>query len=104
VRTPFGIKVAQDSNAYEYHLPKGLGALAWAIFRPASECKNSPARTDIDRKKEAADEEVQGKCKEEAEHHQDHYHDGNGDQCRYDPKTRLAAPQRPGDGFTRRRT
>ena len=26
------------------------------------------------------------KCKEEAERHQDHYHDGNGDQCRYDPK------------------
>jgi hypothetical protein len=59
VRTPFGIKVVQDSNAYEYHLPKGFGALAWAIFRPASECNNSPARTHTASKKEASGEELQ---------------------------------------------
>ena len=45
VRTPLGVRVVQDSNAYEYHMPKGLGALAWSIFRPPSECNNSSART-----------------------------------------------------------
>ena len=46
VQTPLGMRVVQDSNAYEYHLPqKGLGALAYAIFKPPSECKNSAART-----------------------------------------------------------
>jgi DNA-binding MarR family transcriptional regulator len=44
VRTAFGIRVVQDSNAYEYHEPHGLGALAWAIFRPSSESKNMTAR------------------------------------------------------------
>lgn len=49
IRTPLGLRVVQDSNAYEYHMPKGLGALAWSIFRPPSECKNSPARTVSDK-------------------------------------------------------
>jgi hypothetical protein len=62
VRTPFGIKVVQDSNAYVYHLPKGIGALAWALFRPASECSEFPARETTDRKKEATDEELQNRC------------------------------------------
>jgi hypothetical protein len=61
VRTPFGVKVVQDTNAYEYHLPKGLGALAWPLFRPASECSNFPARETIDSKKAATDEEVQNR-------------------------------------------
>jgi hypothetical protein len=34
IRTSWGIKVVQDSNAYEYHPPTGLGALAWAIWQP----------------------------------------------------------------------
>lgn len=62
VRTPFGIKVVQDCNAYEYHLPKGLGALAWAIFRPASECSKFPARETTDSKKAAINEELQIRC------------------------------------------
>ena len=38
VQTPIGIRVVQDSNAYEFHLPsKGLGALAMALFCPHSE-------------------------------------------------------------------
>lgn len=38
VRSMLGERVVQDTNAYEYHLPRGWGALAWSIFRPASEC------------------------------------------------------------------
>lgn len=35
VQTPFGPRVVQDSNAYEFHLPvRGLGALAMAVFCP----------------------------------------------------------------------
>lgn len=35
VQTPYGARVVQDSNAYEFHLPaKGLGALAMAVFCP----------------------------------------------------------------------
>ena len=64
MRTPFGIKVVQDANAYEYHLPKGLGVVAWAIFGPPSECKNTPARNIIDRKKEGL-AEIDRKKKEE---------------------------------------
>jgi hypothetical protein len=59
VRTPFGVKVVQDSNAYEYHLPKGLGALAWSSFGPRSECSKFQAREAADRKKEATDKKVQ---------------------------------------------
>jgi hypothetical protein len=44
IRTPLGIRVVQDSNAYEYHPPTGLGALGWAIWRP-SESKNLPPRS-----------------------------------------------------------
>ena len=37
VQTPLGVRVVQDSNAYEFHLPvKGLGALAMAVFCPRS--------------------------------------------------------------------
>lgn len=43
VRLPLGIRVVQDSNAYEYHMPLGWGALAWSIFRPSSECTKLPA-------------------------------------------------------------
>jgi len=43
VRTELGIRVVQDNNAYEYHMPKGWGALAWSIFKPASESSNSTA-------------------------------------------------------------
>lgn len=43
VKTLLGVKMVQDCNAYEYHLPKGLGALAWSIFKPSSECKNFSA-------------------------------------------------------------
>jgi hypothetical protein len=58
VHTPFGVKVVQDANAYEYQLPKGLGAIAWSFFGPpASECKNTPAR-NTDRKKEGTSEKV----------------------------------------------
>jgi hypothetical protein len=60
IATAFGIKVGQDSNAYQYHLPKGLGALAWAIFRPASsECTNFPARS-VEGNKKAKEEEAGG--------------------------------------------
>jgi hypothetical protein len=65
VQTPFGIKVVQDANAYEYHLPKGLGTVAWAIFGPPSECKNTPARNIIDRKKEGVAEIDRRKKEEE---------------------------------------
>lgn len=43
VRTELGVRVVQDNNAYEYHMPQGWGALAWSIFKPASECSNSTA-------------------------------------------------------------
>lgn len=49
IRTPFGIKVVQDSNCYEYHPPTGLGALGWAIWRP-SKSNKSPARAGLDSK------------------------------------------------------
>jgi hypothetical protein len=35
ITTPLGLRVVQDSNAYTYDMPGGLGALAWAIWRPA---------------------------------------------------------------------
>jgi hypothetical protein len=35
IQTPYGVRVVQDSNAYEFHLPVGgLGALAMAVFCP----------------------------------------------------------------------
>jgi hypothetical protein len=46
IRTPFGIKIVQDSNAYVYDLPGGLGALAWSIWRPES--NKLPPRAGID--------------------------------------------------------
>lgn len=41
IDTPFGVRVVQDSNAYQFHLPtKGLGALAMAVFcRPSESTK-----------------------------------------------------------------
>lgn len=60
IRTPFGVKMVQDSNAYEYHLPKGLGALAWSIFGAPSECTSFHARETEEQKKEAY-EEVRGR-------------------------------------------
>jgi hypothetical protein len=42
IRTPHGVRVVQDSNAYEFHLPvAGLGALAMAVFcsRPSESTK-----------------------------------------------------------------
>lgn len=59
IDTPFGRKVVQDSNCYAYHMPEGLGALAWAIFRPASECSKFPARSVLNKKEEATGEKVQ---------------------------------------------
>ena len=46
IQTPLGVRVVQDSNAYEFHLPvKGLGALAMAVFCPrSSESTKSDAR------------------------------------------------------------
>jgi hypothetical protein len=53
ITTPLGLKMVQDSNAYEYHLPRGLGALAWEIFKPAtSECRKFPARSMENNKQE----------------------------------------------------
>jgi hypothetical protein len=38
IQTPYGLRVVQDSNAYEFHLPtRGLGGLAMAVFCPPSE-------------------------------------------------------------------
>lgn len=35
IQTPYGVRVVQDSNAYEFHLPAtGIGALAMAVFCP----------------------------------------------------------------------
>lgn len=46
IATPLGVRVVQDSNAYEFHLPvKGLGASAMAIFCPSgSESTKSDAK------------------------------------------------------------
>ena len=41
ITTPFGIRVVQDSNAYDYHPPTGLGALGWAIWKPSESTKLS---------------------------------------------------------------
>jgi hypothetical protein len=43
VTTPYGRRMVQDSNAYQYHLPRsGLGAILVAHFVPASsECTGS---------------------------------------------------------------
>lgn len=43
VSTELGVRVVQDNNAYEYHMPQGWGALAWSIFKPASECSSCTA-------------------------------------------------------------
>jgi hypothetical protein len=52
VRTPLGLKVVQDINAYELHPPQGLGAIAAKLFGgigglfglPSSECNNRTAK------------------------------------------------------------
>jgi hypothetical protein len=51
IRTTWGIKLVQDSNAYVYHPPTGLGALGWAIWKP-SESNSSDARNLVLSKKE----------------------------------------------------
>jgi hypothetical protein len=49
VQTALGVKVVQDTNAYEYHLPtKRLGAWAWRVFGEGSECKKFPAKEIIE--------------------------------------------------------
>lgn len=57
IRTPLGIKVVQDSNAYEYHPPVGLGALGWQLFR-GSESTNFPPREGQVKRKESSKERV----------------------------------------------
>jgi hypothetical protein len=60
IATPFGPRVVQDSNAYEFHPPKkGIGALAVAVFcRRPSESMKSDAMEDTYRKnsKDSGDE------------------------------------------------
>jgi hypothetical protein len=41
IRTPLGIRVVQDSNAYEYHPPTGLGALGLGDLAPAIRVKQN---------------------------------------------------------------
>jgi hypothetical protein len=43
VRTPLGFKVVQDTNAYTVQDPRGLGALALAVFKGTSESKKPTA-------------------------------------------------------------
>jgi hypothetical protein len=55
IQTPLGPRVVQDSNAYEFHLPKkGLGALAMAVFCPPSSelTKSDATRLHIENKQE----------------------------------------------------
>jgi hypothetical protein len=40
IRGAFGVKVVQDSNAYELHEPSGLGAIALKLFGASSESKS----------------------------------------------------------------
>jgi hypothetical protein len=66
VQTPLGPKVVQDTNAYEYHLPKtGLGAFARAIFAPPSECTKFQAKESVDTKKGVAEKKVQERDQED---------------------------------------
>jgi len=44
IRTAFGVKVVQDTNAYEIHEPGALGRMAFSIFFGGSESRNSAAR------------------------------------------------------------
>jgi Helix-turn-helix domain len=53
IRSAFGIRVVQDSNCYELHEPRGLGALGWAIFRPASESRKFPPRVTTNKQDSA---------------------------------------------------
>lgn len=43
IRTVFGLKTVQDTNAYTISEPTGLGAIALSLFGKSSECKNYPA-------------------------------------------------------------
>ena len=47
IRTAFGVKVVQDSNAYDYHPPTGLGALGWAIWKPNGHGANDQGKADL---------------------------------------------------------
>jgi hypothetical protein len=51
IRTPLGIRVVQDSNAYEYHPPTGLGALGWQIWRPFQGKENCQQGSGLDSSK-----------------------------------------------------
>ena len=42
IRTPLGLKVVQDTNAYTIQEPQGLGAIALRMFRQASEFRKRP--------------------------------------------------------------
>jgi hypothetical protein len=62
VQTPLGVRVVQDSNAYEFHLPvKGLGALAMAVFcgRSSESTKSDAIVTPYTTTKDSASGEVQ---------------------------------------------
>jgi hypothetical protein len=48
IRTALGIRVVQDSNAYSYHPPTGLGALGWAIWRNDQSKVNSLQGSIVD--------------------------------------------------------
>jgi hypothetical protein len=50
IQTAIGPRVVQDSNAYQFHLPrKGLGTLAMSVFcPPSSECSKRTATKTLD--------------------------------------------------------
>lgn len=44
IKTELGFKVVQDTNAYEVHPPRGLGAIAAELFGARSECRKYTAK------------------------------------------------------------
>jgi hypothetical protein len=63
VQTPFGQRVVQDSNAYEFHLPtKGIGRLAMAIFCPPSSgsTKSDATKTSYTNREQASTVSARG--------------------------------------------
>jgi hypothetical protein len=53
IRTALGVKVVQDTNAYEIQEPRGLGAMALDVFRRTSESrKYSPQSKDLSSKRD----------------------------------------------------
>jgi len=54
IRTPLGLKVVQDTNAYTIQEPQGLGAIAVRMFRQASESRKcSPSSKNFHPSKRA---------------------------------------------------